>query len=163
MNEKGYRILVIILLALLALGGAAGWFFGSRASRNATELGNELSAYSTLAHNYSIDLATITERYNRLAWRHTKLNDRYNDLAGQIPGFITGLGEVETGLGSLESKLAGATEGLRHDSGEVGDVAAEIREVIKAAQDLQDDDLVSGIDDSDTLDNDDTLGGVLGD
>ena len=133
MNEKHYRIgLVILIVLLIVIGCCASWY-GSRSARTATELGTEISQFGKLFADSNRTIKFLKIRNKDLEDRYSELEERYRKLAEPISTVNEGLGTVADGLGAVESGIAPIIEGLQNDRNEIHGIATEIREAIASA------------------------------
>ncbi len=144
MNEKVYRITIVVLITVVFLGGAgAGWLL-TRSNRANTELALQARNHLSLLESYSAGITYLGERYRVSETGRIELDSRNRELEAEVSEFIRRLGDMDGDIFDIESAVGGAAVELRGDIGEVRDLAAEIREILKAVEGVQDSDVLLG-------------------
>lgn len=150
MNEKNYRITIIVLAAFIFLVGAcAGWLL-TRANRRNEALARDITELEADTLTLGSSLAEYTERSLKAERERDELDQRYRELGNQIPGFTGGLGAVGSGLSGIESGITRAAEGIQSAGDGISEVTTGIGAYLEAAENIQNDDLDSGADSSGT-------------
>lgn len=144
MNEKISRYIIIGLsVVLVATLLGSGWLH-RRSNRKIAGLELSVRKHLEQIESFGSGIEEITERYYASEAERIDIDRRYRDLEGKVSDFIGGLGDLDGGLQTLESGIEAVRAGLRDDIDSISGVAAEIREIIESAEDLQDGDMEPG-------------------
>lgn len=144
MNEKVYRYIILGLAVALVLAVAGSGWLHSRSNRKIEGLELQARNHLSLLESYGNGLSQVGGRYSESEAGRLELDRRNRELEESLSGFIERFGNLDGQLYGVESAIGAARKGLRGDIDSLSGVAAEIREVLEAAENLQNGDMEPG-------------------